>query len=85
MSVKEIKEIIKMLDEEFRLLYKLINEYYKDTEDAKDGTVDLEMSFEEWSIIYIKELIHDLWYFPSEGWFKKEIRSSIKEYIERLM
>lgn len=76
------EKMLKVLKEELILLRKLMIEYWKDSEDAKDGIVDLEMSFEKWSEEYIGELMQD---FPSEGYIEREVRNSIKEYIERLM
>lgn len=77
-----LKELLKMLEEELRLLRKLMIEYWKDSEDVKNGIIDLSQSYEEWSEEYIGELMQD--FFNVEN-IKREVRDSIKTYIERLM
>lgn len=82
-------EIISMFEEELKLMRKLQKEYWKDTEEAKDGIVDLEMSFEEWSREYVCDSLMrnhnviDTEYVKKE--VKKEIREGVKSYLENMM
>lgn len=73
--------IISNIEEELKLLRKLMVEYWKDTEDAKDGTVDIEMPYEEWVDDYIGEMLYDGYNMES---IKKETRKTIAEYIEMI-
>lgn len=77
-----VKSLLEMFEEEFKLLRKLMIEYWGNTEDAKDGTIDLEMSYEDWALEYIYDLMLSFGNDVKE--IKKELRKVIVEYIERL-
>lgn len=68
------------LNEEFKLLYKLIHEYWKDTPDAEDGTIDLNESYDEWLSEYLYDLSRE--YKDNVEGIKKSIRFSILTYIK---
>lgn len=79
-----VDDFIKMFEEELLLMRKLQKEYWRDTEEAKDGTVDLEMSFQEWSREYVG---CDLMRGTSSVQIpriRKEIRDAIASYMKDL-
>lgn len=72
------KEIFR---EELMLLRKLMIEYWKNSGDEKDGTVDLSPSYEAWASCYTEELMHECF---SEEAAKQKIRRAISEYLDMI-
>lgn len=72
------KEIFK---EELALLRKLMIEYWKGSGDEKDGTVNVNQSYEAWASCYVEELTRSCF---SEEAAKRKIRRAISEYLDMI-
>lgn len=79
-----VDDFIKMFDIDLMFLRKLQVEYWKDTQDAKDGTVDLEQPYIDWARDYMG---NDLMANTSSDcipYVRKELRDVIGYYINLL-
>lgn len=69
-----VKEILSAYDLELHQIYYLIHAYWYGTEDAKDGTVDLSLSYEEWATTWICEV--------RLGEFEKQMFEVLEHYYD---
>lgn len=56
-------------------------EYWKNSREAKDGTVDLEQPYEDWASDYAEELTRIC---ISEDAAKRSVRAAISEYFDMI-
>jgi len=69
-----VKEILDAYDLELHQIYYLIHAYWYGSEDAKDGTVDLSLSYEEWATTWICEV--------NLGEFEKQMFEVLEHYYD---
>lgn len=72
-----VKEILDTYDNELHKLYHMIHAYWYGTDEAKDGTIDLSLPYEEWA----KEFIFD---FGMLGDFEEKLKEVFKRYCDDL-